>query len=225
MYQKITITLNDEQLYNSFIYCDYRAIEKVGALVYEQVYEDIYNIEMNDDKNKQYGEGDFIVIYDKKTKKKHTNSEVKKATVHDELIKGVFDVRYLTIDLTEPKEQGIYGDKGWLLTLLSDTLMFHVVSDGKIYYYIIKNIQDTKENLVRNLYMDDRKYNLLNSYGKELRDNIAKANEELEVKGKKYNYYIQDDKNKKTLCLSLHLDKYFSGFARCEVDIIEIQLE
>ena len=110
--------------------------------------------------------------------------------------------------------------------------MFHIVFEGKIYYYIIKNFQTIKENLVNTLYMDDRKYNLMNSYGKELRNNCyKKANEDLEEKCKKYNYYIQGDKNKddeiikQTLCLALHLDKYFSGFGRCNLDVIEVNIQ
>ena len=230
MKKQATITLNDK-LYNDFIEGDYKTIEIVGAMVYEQIYNDIYNIEMNIDKNKQYGEGDFIVIFTKKAKKSHVTVEVKKATIHDDIIKGVLDIRYLDKDLKEPKEQGIHGDKGWLLTLLSDELMFHVVIDGKIYFYVIHNFQTIKENLVNTLHRDDKKYNLMNSYGKNLIDSYKKANVELETKEKPYNYYIQDDTNKndeivkQTLCFSLHLDKYFSGFARCNLDIIELDIE
>lgn len=247
MMNQVTITINKE-LYNKFIEDDYKAIEKVGALVYEAVYQEqltigdgdnkklvnyIYNIEMNTDKNKQYGEGDFIVIFTKEAKKGHKTVEVKKATIHNGIIKGVLDIRYLTKDLLQAKEQGIHGDKGWMLTLLSDELMFHIVSEGKIYYYIIKNFQTIKENLVNTLYMDDRKYNLMNSYGKELRNNCyTKANEDLEERDKPYNYYIQPDPKKddeifkQTLCLALHLDKYFSGLAtRCNLDVIEVNIQ
>lgn len=220
-----------------------RAIEMVGAMAYEKAYQKqvkiggklvnyIYNIEMNLDKNHQYGDGDFTVVYNKELKKEHINGEVKKATIHDGIIKGVGDIRYLDKDLLEPKEQGIHGDKGWLLTLLSDVLMYHIVIDGKIYYYVIHNFQTVKENLINTLHRDDRKYNLMNSYGKELRNNCyKKANVELEERDKPYNYYIQPDPKKddeivkQTLCLALHLDKYFSGFARCNLDIIELDIE
>lgn len=231
MKKQVTLKLN-RKLYNDFIEGDYKTIEIVGAMAYEKAYQNIYNIEMNYDRNKQYGEGDFIVIFVKEAKKSHVTVEVKKATIHDDIIKGVLDIRYLDKDLKEPKEQGIHGDKGWLLTLLSDELMYHVVVDGKIYFYVIHNFQTVKENLIKTVEMDDRKYNLMNSYGKELRNNCyKKANKELETKEKPYNYYIQDDTNKndeivkQTLCLSLHLDKYFVGFARCNLDIIELDIE
>ena len=224
MKKQVTLKLN-RKLYNDFIEGDYKTIEIVGAMAYEKAYQNIYNIEMNYDRNKQYGEGDFIVIFVKEAKKSHVTVEVKKATIHDDIIKGVFDIRYLLLNLLEPKKQGIHGEKGWLLTLLSDELMFHVVIDGKIYFYVIHNFQTVKENLIKTIEMDDRKYNLMNSYGKDLIDSYRKANVELEIKEKSYNYYIQPDKNKQTLCLSLHLDKYFVGFARCNLDIIELDIE
>lgn len=230
MKKQVTLKLN-RKLYQDLtkIKCDKakaKAIETIGAMVYKQVYPNISRIDMNNDKVKQITEGDFLVVWEKG----HDKVEVKKGTIHDFLKKLVLDILYLNSDLTDRyKQSTTNSDKGWLYTCNSDILMCYIEDTKE--FYVIHNFQTVKENLIKTVEMDDRKHNLLNLYSQDLVNKVEELNKELEERDKPYNYYIQPDPNKndeivkQTLCFSLHLDKYFSGFARCNLDIIELDIE
>ena len=226
MKKQVTIKISSE-LYQDLtkIKCDKakaRAIEIIGALAFQQTYPNILRIDMNNDRIKQTTEGDFVVFW----KVGHDKVEVKKGTIHDFLKKLMFDIIYLNSELTDRYKQRTNGENGWLYTCNSDILMCYIEDTRE--FYVIKNFQTIKENLIKTVEITNKKHNLLNLYGQDLRNKVDELNEEFKNKKKPYNYHIQDDKNKydevvkHTLGIVQHLDKI--GYV-ANIDIIKLDIQ
>lgn len=231
MKKDVTIKIDkiaNKELYDSFIDCNYKAIEYIGAKALYNDDENIMRIDINMSKNKQLGEGDFTCIYENK----HTNIEVKKCTLHKNIKKCCFDVKYLTPNLDdEYKQKNTYHALGWLFTCQADELMcyFNWYDDIGEHreYHIIKNLQDIKQMLIDNVIKDK----LLELKGQELISKVNELNEKLSNKKHQwYNYHIQQDKNqdgeivKQTLCIALHIEANIWNMIKDVYDI-EIELE
>lgn len=227
MKYQVTIKISKE-LYQDLtkIDCDKakaKAIETIGALAFQQAYPNILRIDMNNDRHKQLTEGDFTVFWEVG----HDRGEVKKGTIHEFLKKLMFDILYLNADLTKPyKQRTNNSDEGWLYTCNSDFLMCYFEDTRE--FYVIKNFQTIKENLIKTVEITNKKYNLLNLYGQDLRDKVKELNEEFKEKKRPYNFHIQPDKNKydevvkHTLGIVQHLDKI--GYV-ANMDVIKLDIE